>query len=175
MQFEGGTLAGEKFQVLKLMDELKGRVTTRKFAEAAGLSVDQMLSCVNEIVKTGLIKKDNQRYSITQEGKTALKELASLPEGKEFNFYKGIDRPTGQSARSLKGFRDVLKEVDAEALEFHIYRGDFENWITAVFDDSALVNGVVKLKKAKLTGERLRNGILGLTDARYNQFIRLLT
>ena len=168
-------MAREKFKILKLMDELTGRVDLKKFADAAGLSTDQTLNCVNELVKTGLIKKSHRRHSITQEGKIALKELTPIPEGKEFHFYKGIDQPTGLSAKSLKSFRDILKEVDAEALEFHTYRGDFENWIKAVFNDSTLANEIARLKKTKLTGKHLRNEILGLTDARYNQFTRLLT
>ncbi len=157
------------------MDELTGRVNLKKFADAVGLSADRTVNCVNELVKNGLVKKDRRRYSITQEGKIALKEFAPIPEGEEFHFYKGIDKPTGLSAKSLKSFRDILKEIDAEALEFHTYRGDFENWIKAVFNDSTLSNEIAGLKKTKLTGERLRDEILGLTDARYNQFSRLLT
>ncbi len=168
-------MAEEKLKVLRFMDELKGRVNLKKFADAAELSLDQTLNCVNELVKTGLIKKNHQRHSITQDGKIALKELVPIPEGKEFHFDRGIAQPTGLSAKSLKSFRDILKEIDAEALEFHTYRGDFENWITAVFNDSTLANEIARLKKTKLTGERLRNEILGLTDARYNQFTRLLT
>jgi len=168
-------LAEKKLKVLSLMDGLKGRANLKEFADATGLSPDETLKCVNELVKTGLVKKSRRRHSITREGKIALKELTPIPEGKEFHFYKGIDQPTGLSAKSLKSFRDILKEIDAEALEFHTYRGDFENWITAIFNDSTLANEIAGLKKTKLTGERLRNKILGLTDARYNQFTRLLT
>lgn len=168
-------MAEEKLKVLKLMDGLTGRVNLKKFAAAAGLSTDQTLNCVNDLVKTGLVKKNHRRHSITQEGKIALKELTPIPEGKEFHFYKGINQPTGLSAKSLKSFRDILKEIDAEALEFHTYRGDFENWINAVLNDSTLANEIARLKKTKLTGESLRNEILGLTDARYNQFTHLLT
>jgi hypothetical protein len=52
-------------------------------------------------------------------------------------------------------------------LDFHLYRGDFENWFKAAFEDEALADELGSLKSATLKGEELRQKILKAIAARY--------
>ena len=46
-----------------------------------------------------------------------------------FHFYFGIDQPADLTAKTLEEFYRAIKQVSAGSLEFHLYRGDFENWL----------------------------------------------
>lgn len=165
----------ERLKILRVMNEVTGRVGLKEFTEMVGLTLGQTLGYLQGLVKTGFVKKVERRYSITGEGKIALKALGQVPEGTEFHFYTGIDQYTGLSAKTLKDFSELLKEVDVGALEFHASRGDFENWIKSVFDDTKLANEFTRIRKSKLGGESLRNEILDATEARYEKFEKLLS
>jgi hypothetical protein len=52
-------------------------------------------------------------------------------------------------------------------LEFHLYRGDFENWIKAAFEDAALADELASLKSANVKGEELRKEIITAIAAKY--------
>ena len=54
-----------------------------------------------------------------------------------------------------------------ESLEFHLYRGDFENWVKAEFKDEALVDKLANLKSANMKGEELRQEIVTAISAEY--------
>lgn len=165
----------ERLKILRVMNEVTGRVGLKEFTEMVGLTLGQTLGYLQGLVKTGFVKKVERRYSITGEGKIALKALGQVPEGMEFHFYTGIDQYTGLSAKTLNDFCDHLKEVDVGALEFHVSRGDFENWITSVFDDTKLANELTRIRESKLGGESLRNEILDAAEARYRKFEKLLS
>jgi len=47
--------------------------------------------------------------------------------------------------------------VNVKSVEFHLYRGDFEKWISEVLQDEELAEEVRKLQRFNLTGEVLRN------------------
>ena len=57
----------------------------------------------------------------------SLKAFSPVSTGMEFYFYIALGQPTSFSARSLIDFYEVVKQVDVSSLEFHLYRGDFEN------------------------------------------------
>jgi len=164
----------ERLKVLKVMDEVTGKVGLKEFAEMVDMSVGRALGYLEGLVKTGFVRRIERRYSITAEGKIALKALRPVPEGMEFHFYTGIDQHTGFSAKSLKEFCELLKKVDTRALEFHVYRGDFEKWITNVFNDTKLTNEIAGMRESKLSGESLRNTTSNATSARYSKFEKLL-
>jgi hypothetical protein len=46
-----------------------------------------------------------------------------------FNFYRDYDEPLGVSVQSLKEFKEQIPYLDAQSLEFHFLRGDFEAWL----------------------------------------------
>jgi hypothetical protein len=84
------------------------------------------------------------------------KILRTLPREKAFYFFTSIGNYTGESASSLKEFMEKINEVNVKSLEFHLYRGDFEKWITEVLEDKELVEEIRKLQKFNLVGDTLR-------------------
>lgn len=165
----------ERLKILRLMNEVTGKVGLKEFTEMVGLTLDQTLGDLQGLVKAGFVRKVEQRYMITRDGKIALRALNPFPEGMEFLFETGIGRYTGLSAKSLKDFCELVKTVDVAALEFHVSRGDFENWITTVLDDTQLASEFTRIRESTLRGESLRNKIVSVTEARYSKFEKLLS
>jgi hypothetical protein len=93
------------------------------------------------------------------------KIMRTLPREKAFYFFTSIGNYTGTSASSLKEFAEKVNEVNLKSLEFHLYRGDFEKWITEVLEDSELAAEIRRLQKFNLMGDALRNQ-LSLTVSR---------
>jgi hypothetical protein len=79
----------------------------------------------------------------------------------------GIAQPTGLLAKTVKDFYELVQQVDVASLEFHLYRGDFENWIRTACDDTAFADELASMKKAQLKGENLRKEITKAAEARY--------
>ena len=73
----------------------------------------------------------------------------------------------------MEEFYRSIKQVPSDALEFHLYRGDFENWLKQVIGDDGLAETVSGLKAEQLHGEDLRKALLKVFDAKYG--IRRLT
>ena len=88
--------------------------------------------------------------------KKSPKTPISVPPQSAFYFYRGIGAPTGKSASSLKEFSHQLETVDAESIEFHVKRGDFENWVKDMFRNNKLARRLKIVKTLGLRGEQLR-------------------
>ena len=61
---------------------------------------------------------------------------------------------------------EKINEVNVKSLEFHLYRGDFEKWISEVLQDEELAVEVRKLQKFNLTGDALRNQLYVILSRR---------
>jgi hypothetical protein len=85
------------------------------------------------------------------------KTLRDLPREQAFYFFTSIGNYTGESATSLEDFAKKLLKTNIKSLEFHLYRGDFEKWITGTLEDSALASKVRQLKELKPIGIDLRD------------------
>jgi len=88
--------------------------------------------------------------------KKSPKAPSSVPPQKAFYFYRDIGAPTGKSASSLEEFSHQLETVDANSIEFHVKRGDFENWIRDIFHNNKLAKRLTTIKTLGLRGEQLR-------------------
>jgi len=88
-----------------------------------------------------------------------------VPREKAFYFFTSIGNYTGASAASLKEFMEKVNEVNVKSLEFHMYRGDFERWVSEVLQDGELAMDIRRLQKLNLMGEPLRNQLF-LTASR---------
>jgi hypothetical protein len=97
------------------------------------------------------------------------KILRTFPREKAFYFFTSIGNYTGQSAASLKEFIEKINQVNVKSLEFHLYRGDFEKWITEVLEDRKLAEDVVKLQKTSPLGDHLRNQLHIIVSRRCQQ------
>ena len=157
----------EQLKVLKAMSEITSRVDMHTFAQKVGINTSQTLQCMQELVNSGLIKKVGSGYGITKKGQIILKTIRPLQKENEFHFYTGLGKPTGFSAESLKGFYEIVKRVAPESLNFHLYRGDFENWSKKVLKDPMLAKELANLKVEGTKGEELRQRILKTIATRY--------
>jgi predicted transcriptional regulator len=160
-------LVEEQLKVLKVMNEITSRIDMNAFAQMVGLNPNQTIEQVKGLANAGLVKKVNGGYGITEKGRAILKAIAPLPKESAFHFYTGIGQPTGFSAESLKELYEIIKRVAVGSVEFHLYRGDFENWIKAVFKDEALANELSSLKSADVKGEELRQEVITAIAAKY--------
>ena len=146
----------EQFKVLKALSEATSRMDINMFAKKVNLDPNQTIEQVQALAKEGFLQKVGSGFGITAKGKAALKAFVSVPEGMEFHFYDGVDQPTGITAETLAEFYEDIKKIKVNSLEFHIYRGDFENWLKDACNESEFAQEVGVVKDADLKGEELR-------------------
>lgn len=91
--------------------------------------------------------------------------LRSVPPQNAFFFYRAIGAPTGAAARNLPDFLGILNSIDLTSLQFHLGRGDFENWVK-MLGDNTLAKRIADLKGRKLRGEDLRLQLVNTVKAR---------
>jgi Mn-dependent DtxR family transcriptional regulator len=157
----------ERLKVLKVMSEVTGRLDLNEFARMVGLNPNQTVEHLQELAKAGLVRKVDSGYGVTENGRVALRAFTQVPRDMEFHFYTGMGQPTGFAAKSLEDFYEKVKQVAVDSLEFHLYRGDFENWIRSAFKDTAFADEFKNMQKMQLKGENLRKEILRSAEARY--------
>ena len=158
----------EKLKVLKVISEVTRRMDLNEFARLVGLTTNETLKQIQELTKTGHLRSTSSGYGITEKGKATLKAQIRVPEGSEFSFYVAVGQSMGLSVRSLKEFYETVKTVDAVSLEFHVYRGDFTNWLQAVVKDDVLAGELDSLSHGELKGENLREKLVALIEKRYD-------
>ena len=88
-----------------------------------------------------------------------------MPPQNAFYFYRAIGAPTGAAARNLPDFLGILNTIDLTSLQFHLVRGDFENWVK-MLGDNALAKQLASLKEKKMRGEDLRLQLVDIVKAR---------
>lgn len=149
------------------MHQATSRMDLTMFAQAVDLNPNQAIAEVQELAQAGFLQRAGNGYGLTEKGKNTLKVFTPVPSDKAFNFYVGMDKPLGFTAQSLEEFYRLVKQVCSDSLDFHLYRGDFENWLRDVLGDVPLAQEIGKLKAAELKSEELRKAILKTIDARY--------
>ncbi len=157
----------QQLKVLKTMHEATGRMDINMFSQAVDLTPEQAVEQIHLLADEGFLHKVGSGYCLTDKGKNALKIMLQVSQEKAFNFYVGFDKPLGFSARSIEEFYRMIKQVTSDALDFHLYRGDFEQWIQDVWNDKELSDEVDELEGYGLSGEELRKALLKVIDARY--------
>ena len=157
----------EQFRVLKVMSEVTHKMDLNEFAHKVELNADEVLLCIQDLTKTGHLKKSGSGYGITATGKAVLKTQTPVPAGLEFKFYTAVGQPTGASARSLKEFYETVKLIDVASLEFHLFRGDFTNWAESALKNELFAGDLEDAVRSGLKGESLREIIACAIEARY--------
>ena len=79
--------------------------------------------------------------------------LRKVDDTQAFYFYKALGVYTGEKANSLEEFLQNIKTIDAESLEFHLYRQDIEKWIASTLGDADLARKIKALRDQKITTE----------------------
>jgi len=91
-------------------------------------------------------KKSRRKRHGLEVDREAVKVLRTLTEEEAFHFYAAVDKPTGESARSLSDFLGKMKHVNLESLEFHHQRKDFQKWIKSTIGDSRLARRIGRIR-----------------------------
>ncbi len=157
----------ESLRVLKMMNEVTVRTDLNGFAKMVDLTPTETIEQFQELLKTGFVRKSGNGYGVTAKGKNALKARVQVASGKEFHFYNDIDKPTGFHADSIISFYEQLKVLPIESVEFHLQRGDFENWFRSEFEDPIFADELAGMKSCDLRDETLRKEILTGLEERY--------
>jgi len=150
------------------MSEMTGRIDTNEFSRKLGLTSTELMQHMQQMAKEGLLKKVGGGFALTNKARLVLKASSPVAWNMRFNFYTELDQPAGVSAGSVKEFRDLALKVNETSLEFHLYRGDFENWFSTAVSDSIFAAELAKIKKRNLKGEDLRKAIVNMLEARYS-------
>jgi hypothetical protein len=100
--------------------------------------------------------------------------LRTVPREKAFYFFTSIGNYTGVSASSLKEFVEKINEVNDKSLEFHLYRGDFDKWISEVLQDNELALELKRLSKLSLIGNALRTQLDETVSKRLKRLVTQL-
>lgn len=95
--------------------------------------------------------------------------IRKLTREEAFHFFTSIGNYTGKSATSLEEFKEKIGEVETTSLEFHLYRGDFESWVTKVLGDEELASQIKRLRSLNLRGEDLRSQLHLIVSKRYKE------
>jgi DNA-binding Lrp family transcriptional regulator len=160
-------LDDQQFKVLKTMSEATNRMDLNMFAKMVNLTPNETMQQVQELNREGFLQKVGSGFGITPKGKSALKAVSPVGEGLDFRFYYGVDRPTEVSVDTLQEFYMAIRQVSLESVEFHMCRGDFENWLLDVCKEPELAHEFGVLKNSSLRGEALRAEILKVLDEKY--------
>ena len=130
------------------------------------------------LIKMGYVTMPEKGlYAITEKAKRALgipettKEkaaaiLAYAPHDKAFNFYVTFGKPLNIHVHSLRDFANKLDRADIISVEFHMQRGDFENWFRGLGDEE-LAKKTALLKKKNVVGEDLCKQLHENAERRY--------
>ena len=157
----------EQVRILKTMNEATNRMDLTMFAQAVNLNPNQAIAGIQELAKEGFLIKVGGGFGLTEKGKNAIKIFMQVPNEFGFNFYVDFGKPLGFTALSMEQFYRFIKQVTTDSLDFHLYRGDFENWLKEVCKDAELAEAFRALKVEGLKGGDLRKALLKAVDAKY--------
>jgi predicted ArsR family transcriptional regulator len=171
----------------KILEELCTAGKPQKpldIARQIGVKNQQAMMHLLNLKSMGYVSTpERNQYAITERGKEALgipkitkNQVAQIlkPTSHEraFHFYTKIDHYSGISANSLQDFCDKIHKVSVQAIEFHMPRKDFENWVRTLGDDE-LANIMATIREKGLSGEELRKSIYEATKNRCEQLKKL--
>jgi hypothetical protein len=164
---EATKLKEAHLKILTIMNHVTNRMDLNNFSQKADLEPNQVMANVQELAKKGYVCKVGTGYGLTPKGRGAIKAFTPVSDEQSFHFYTQIGYPTIYTAKSLGEFYKLSEQIGVDVLEFHMGRGDFENWIREVFCDEELADEFLKIRNANLRGNALRKEILSAIEAKY--------
>lgn len=156
-----------QLRVLKVMNEATSKTDINKFSKAVNLTPNEATAIFQQLAAEGFLHKVGSSVCINEKGRNAIRITKHIPDEKAFYFYVGEDKPIGFSAHSIEEFYRLIKQVTSDALDFHVLRGDFENWLREVIGDRELALDISGLRAASLRNENLRKRLLNVIDYHY--------
>jgi len=97
------------------------------------------------------------------------KVLRNVLREEAFYFFTSIGNYTGQSASSLEEFLQKVKDIDLKSLEFHLFREDFEKWVSQTLGDNKLPEEIRVLRAQKVVGNALRDRLYFVVSRRLKE------
>lgn len=97
-----------------------------------------------------------------------VKILSDVPQEQGFYFHLDKEVYTGVYATNLSQFSQLLKDINAKSIEFHLRNKDFENWIRFLGDD-ILPSQLATLRDKGLPRDALRSEIVSLVSKRLDE------
>lgn len=122
--------------------------------------------------KKRVSKKENAKAPQSPSREFALKVLRGVSRENGFYFYNSLGSPTGAVACNLGEFCESVESLPTETIQFHLARGDFENWINFLGDD-VLVRQISVLRSENLPAEELRRAFVSTVQERQTQLQKL--
>jgi len=95
--------------------------------------------------------------------------LRNVMRDEAFYFFTSIGNYTGVNAVSLDEFLQKIKDVDIKSLEFHLFREDFEKWISQTLGDGRLAEDIRAIRIQKIVGNSLRDRLYFLVSRRLKE------
>jgi len=157
--------------------------TLKEVSEKIGLRARSANMHLLGLAKMGHVSKSKEGYYIvTSSGTEAIgfpkisktfaeKVLSKTSTERAFHFFRGIDQPTGIVSDSLVDLCERIKTLDVEPIEFHMSRGDFENWISSL-GDVELARRLRMIREKNLTGQTLRERIYETLRSRCDRLLK---
>jgi hypothetical protein len=100
------------------------------------------------------------------------KLLRSVHFEEGFHFFEARRKYTGITSTSLSEFEEKLKIVNAQTVEYHFRRQDFQKWISDTIGDVELATQIAHLD-TKLSPEKLRKTLLKKVRKRMRELEKL--
>ena len=170
-------LSPAKYEILETMLLLDKPERAVLIAKEAGKQFPSVMMHVIGLTRMGYTTSPEKGlYTLTEKGKEALgipeingenakTILSDTSNDKTFHFYADLGKPLSLQARGLQEFCDKIPGVNSDSLYFHINRGDFESWFTAI-GDVELAKKASLLKERKIGGEELHTRLLDIVMKR---------
>jgi len=164
------SLGEEKIRILQLLWAQGQPMVMKDVAQKLGLKVAATNMHLLGLKKMGYVSTPKHgHYAITESGRETIgmtqvnkglasKILGHVPSEKAFHFYTGLHQYTHVVAHSLVEFAEKLQKIDLKSVEFHVSRGDFENWVQSL-GDTELAKKLSAVRNMHLHGEDLRTRI----------------
>ena len=171
------SLSPAKNEILAAMLLLDKPERATQIAKEAGKEFPSVMMHVIGLARMGYVTSPEKGlYTLTENGRKALgisdvtsenakTLLADMSQDRVFNFYAGLGKPLNLQARGLQDFCNKIPKVNTDSIVFHVNRGDFASWFTAI-GDVALAKKTAALKEKKMGGEELRSRLVAIVRNR---------
>lgn len=175
-------MSKSKKEILSLLWEAENPISVKEVTQKIGLKGRSANMHLQGLRRLGHVSRSADGYSITDSGREAIgfpkidkrfakKVLSTIPAERAFHFYRGIDRPTGVLSDSLVDLCEKIKTLDIEPIQFHLSRGDLENWISSL-GDIELARRLRMIRDKRLGGQALRERIYKTIRSRCDELLK---
>ncbi|MDH5482517.1 MAG: hypothetical protein OEY22_06535 [Candidatus Bathyarchaeota archaeon] len=178
------TVSPVKRLILETMWTVEKPAKATEIAKETGVNFPSVMMHIIGLTRMGYVESQEKGYYvITENGRKALgfpeingekanEILAYLPLEKSFHFYADVGKPLNVLAASLQDFCHKISKVDVGAVEFHVYRGDFEAWFMEL-GDIELARKTLLIKEHKISGDKLRSRLYEIVKNRYEELVKI--